>query len=293
MLVIGRAINDIFKAGKSELWTRSRDKKFHLADADFDHSNSLLRLLVYINDANGASASFGDLATNKHRTEPKQAGEGRPESCHIICSIQENNTNNNTYVALVEDSALFRSYYIQMYLNSLLRKFARSDKEKFMYPDPSGAMESGKPKMARFQSRFNVIGHISPILKEAVEQGQLLQLELVTENKKQIGLGELPQLNAIRKTVTLKAFDSSESAASQYIKSALRIGKQASYEQLRIRFKDDRGKGHTADFDTETGALLTEGFVKSETLHAKEIALEAQSSPHFSPWMCPPRDCAL
>lgn len=278
MQAIAALIGRLHADRQTVRWDRSNTHKTYLRDFSFDEQKGIMWLLLCSADAHAPGASFMHLETDDQRDEEKRDGEGRPETSHLLIRSTETNAGSSQYLALFEESSRFPRIAVERYLNFLLRQTAKSYKDEYLYPAPSGErLADGKPKMIRFQNSVTVSGHLSNDFKADIKAGTLRGVSLVTSDTTNFGFGETKRLTPVEKQIKLKVSGSWNENSAQLIADALAIGKTNKLEKARIVFATADKVAHTAMIDTENGNVLNDGYIKKVRLNANEIMLPEAS----------------
>jgi hypothetical protein len=122
------------------------------------------------------------------------------------------------------------------------------------------------------------MGHLSDDFAADLAAGGLTGITLETSQDQRIGFGEGRRLVPVRKQIRMKVKGSWRDGAQEIIRDARRLGRANNYEAARIAFKSADGSSHTAILDTETGAVMNDGYIKRVRLSAREVFLPEAST---------------
>jgi hypothetical protein len=103
-------------------WDRKKDKVTYIRDIKADLDNKWICLLLYFADKNGMGASFTDIVNHKQEDIVLEGDKARPESAHIIISLELLNETGISYLAIIEDSSKLNRRHIEAYFNHLFKE---------------------------------------------------------------------------------------------------------------------------------------------------------------------------
>ena len=195
-------------------------------------------MLIGFADPNVADPTFNDRPKKKRRVVPKVGDEGLEHSAHIVW-YYETQTNNGPCAFYLEGATGLSSTAVVKFINTLLRDFIKRYPAHFITVDPTGAHDaSGTPKRIGLRPRLDLRGHPSAEFIRDLKDGEISELELITESKSANvwdanGYAVEDHRGVLLKPTTLKHVP----AAKAFIDGVLSTGAKHDYEKSRVVFK--------------------------------------------------------
>lgn len=243
-------------------------------------------LLVKISDTTAPNAYYSDPAKGTSRIVKKRDGEGRGFAAHVIISLEEVAGRPNTYLTLLEkNQGLHRSHVIRL-LQAVLRGQYKEDDNPFQCPDVSGARgKDGQPKMIKFRPMLEFTGHPSETLLAELATGVLKGITILHSHPQQTVSGH-PWLEQSEDLLRFKATSTKPiKNIWNEMKSFFAKQSTAGYEKARVRFKKPDKTTETIEFNTATGNVLDDRYVKSRLISDIKPPMDDGSDaivPHFA-----------
>lgn len=255
--------------------SRDGERKLRLAQVAPDPDHQMLWLLLYSTNRSGSEAAYAHMETDAHRTAGKQEGEGRAEAAHVLISTAAEADAPTRYIALFEECPSISRARLEGFLKVLFRLARKHHPDQFTRPAPSGETKrDGKPVMVSYRNRVSLLGHMSEVLVEQIESGKVHGITLETERMEKHAFGEEGYIVPVRASLKLKIEREGRRLDWPMLKSALSIGKKKEYDQARIVFSStDDKQPHTAILDTESGEVLSDGYVKRRSIAFAETGV--------------------
>ena len=148
---------------------------------------------------------------------------------------------------------------IQRVLNRLLFIASKKDKNLFLAPDPSGAVDSkGEPKQIFIRPHIELLGDPSDQFIHDVENGSLSNVEMVKISAVTPWDGN-GYLNMDRETLRLMPTQS-VGAFRQVYDTICSVGKKRDFSQAKVVFTTSSKMQRSVTIDTSTGALAFENY---------------------------------
>lgn len=258
-------------SGDSAQRSASGHRKIRIADMTaIEPDTRFVTLLLHINDINAPDAMFCDIDTDDHRSEAKKPNEGRPETVHLMIDCE---SSNNIYMGLLEVGDRLNRGQVERYLNRLLRKIRKNNKDAFTYNHPDGAIINGKPHRASVKPRIELNGHLSEEFLEEIKKGKLSGISLVSWSEKHIGTGETKLIKPIHSELRLSPVTSWQDDKVGCITDAMKMAKKREYAAVKVMFKSEDGSPHTCEIDAQTGSARNDGFIKRSRINRRDLML--------------------
>lgn len=245
-------------------------KEVYLADIKYDSEIYCWKLLVNMTDTTLADEVHREIGGNDdtRKVNAKKNGVGTDFSSHII--IKPDLEANGSWLALYEQSPALPVRLVSIYLNKLLKRIAKENKDDFETDHPKNTVDTkGGVKKINTYCHCHFNGHISNQFEDDLNGGSLKSLTLITSNIDSVVVGYDTQNHKSIKKVQLPIkIDKVEILnAGGNFKLMDRIrnndAKDMNMESIKISFKDDGDISHTAEIDTNTGKLIgSENYVK-------------------------------
>jgi hypothetical protein len=195
-------------------------------------------MLIGFADPNAADPTFNDRPKKKRRVVPKIGDEGLEHSAHVVW-YYGTQSNNMPCAFYLEGATGLSSTAIVRFVNTLLRVFSKQYPAHFTTPDPTGALDaSGSPKRIGLRPRLELRGHPSAEFIRDLKDGEISELELITESKfnhvwDSNGYAVEDHRGVLLKPTTLKHVP----AARAFIDGVLNGAVKSNYEKSRVVFK--------------------------------------------------------
>jgi hypothetical protein len=224
-------------------------------------------MFLRIADMTAPDAYFSNPTAGTSRVARKRKGEGRGFGAHLLVSLEEEPGRPHTYLTLLEKNHGLHRSHVERLLQAVLRGQYKEDDEPFSCPDPSGARDKeGKPKMVTFRPMLDFTGHPSETLLEELGAGVLKGISIVHAHHKQEVDGR-PWLEASEDILRFKA-KSAKPIKNIWneMKAFFAQKAGAGYERARVKFQKADKTKETVEFDTATGNIVDERYVKKRLI---------------------------
>lgn len=266
-----KKIEAIREANNVNMIRGSEDNKteVYLADIKYDSEICCWKLLVNITDTTLADEVHREVGGNDdtRKVNAKKNGVGTDFSSHII--IKSDPEANGSWLALYEQSPALSVRLVSSYLNELLKRIAKENKDDFETDHPKNTVDTkGGVKKINTYCHCHFNGHISKQFEDDLNSGSFKSLSLITSNIDSVVGYDAQNHKSIKEVQLPIKIDKVEiSKAGSNCNFMTRImdndAKAMNMESIKISFKDDGDISHTAEIDTNTGKLIdSENYVK-------------------------------
>ena len=215
-----------------------------------------LAMLFCLGDREKAEPGFTHIRTGKVRIARRQEDELGGLSVHAVVSLNPTSSNGHLYRMVYEDVSGFGRTLLQDFLRREFKIISDDNELRFV-------REGGRELKTR--PMVELAGHQSDMLRNSIEQGRLLHLELVSYKEVDLGIDETKYLKSARRDLSFSVSRSLPASESMtLIERVKEYGRKNGYRDLRVRWKDpDLTKPLSANVETarkDAGEAL---FVKS------------------------------
>ncbi|MFM0013724.1 hypothetical protein [Paraburkholderia sediminicola] len=239
---------------------------------DFDVVDGVYRILINKCDRQLADPRFSDPVNASWRTAAREGNEGLDFSSHIL--IRPSTDPLGLGLSLVENATGLSIIFIQRFLNALLRDVEALCPEAFEFPHPDGSVDArGQPKKYRSRFFFAFDGHPSDALVEALEEGSINGIELITASNRQGALDTHGYVREVRKTLAIKLGDQINPGSRVDTIKAFFQSRSGAYETARISFVDPDGLSRSVKVTT------TDFTVEAESIFVKRAVIDGFTAP--------------
>ena len=109
-----------------------------------------------------------------------------------------------------------------------------------------------------------ISGHASDKLKDSIQQGRLLHIELINYKEKNLGFDEAKFISSVRRDMSLSIAKAlPQGNALKFLEKVKEYAKKNDYEAMRVRWREPQAaKAHTAKVDTARSDAGEALFVK-------------------------------
>lgn len=277
-------------AEKKAIHAINNDTAFlEIAEIHVNEKQDYALLLLRISDTMAPDAYFSNPAAGTSRVVRKKKGEGRGFGAHLIISLNEEAERPDTYLALLEKNQGLHRSHVQRLLQAVLRGQYKEGNEPFTCPDASGARDrEGLPKMITFRPMLEFTGHPSETLLAELESGVLKGISIVHSHQKQ-ALSGRPWLEASEDILRFKATGTKPiKNLWKEIKAFFSDNANDGYERARVKFQKADKTNETVEFDTASGNILDDKYVKTRLIKDISPLMDDSSDTiveHFSALM--------
>jgi hypothetical protein len=237
-----------------------------IADIRVNEEVKYAIMLLRISDMTAPDACFSNPTAGTSRVARKRKGEGRGYGAHLLVSLEEEAGRPHTYLTLLERNHGLHRSHVQRLIQAVLRGQYKEDDEPFSCPDPSGARVKGEPKMVTFRPMLEFTGHPSETLLEELGAGILKGISIVHSHHKQ----EVDGRPWLEPSEDILRFKAKSTNLIKHIWSDMQAffeqNANAGYERARVKFQKADKTKETVEFDTATGNILDERYVKSRLI---------------------------
>jgi hypothetical protein len=233
---LARALAFLSKHDKAEVTKTSTRQAVYITEIDLYADRC--EMLIGFADPNAADPTFNDRSKKKRRVVPKVGDEGLEHSAHIVWYF-ETSTNNKPCAFYLEGATGLSSTAIVRFINTLLREFSKLYPSHFTALDPTGAHNTdGTAKKISLRPRLELRGHPSAEFIRDLKDGEISELELITESKSakvwdSHGYAVEDHRGVLLKPSPVKHVP----AAKAFIDGVLSAGTKQDYEKSRVAFK--------------------------------------------------------
>jgi hypothetical protein len=204
----------------------------------------------------------------------KEEPEGNGHAAHVVVSLKEEAGQPNSYLTIIEQMPTVSVARIQSTLNSAIRDLCKEAGKdgRFRYTKPGG----GK-KEAPYVPHIILGGHPSEQFQADVEEGRINGLQLMKPVEK-TPLGQSNYLHIEQYSARISVSkDIPKGARWKTLLGGAQM-KKDEFPQARLYIQPERdGPSFHVDFETDTGTVISEAYVKSRRVGGFEQLLENSS----------------
>jgi hypothetical protein len=288
---LARAIKKIFDADHAEYIQKNTLQSTYITDMRVHQD--YCEMLIGFADTVAADPTLNDRPARKRRVVTKTGGEGLEHSAHVLWHY-ENKTNNGACHFYLEGAVGLRSASVVRFLNRLLRAYAAVN-TTFHVPDPEGTTDaSGKYKRISTRPRIDLLGHPSQEFIKDLKRGELSEVELYTESKRNTMWDSNGYAVEDRRTVLIKPnLQKVVPKAKRLLDGVFTSKVKQDFEYARVRFKTDTGVPRSVRIFSENYNLVNDDtYVRKERVSGFGGKLPNAFDAIYSPIMKTMKDMA-
>lgn len=260
-------IKKMFEKNPSQIekWFRNDNRKLYIRDMELNEKEAVF-LLCYA-DGLVPNISITNLDTNEQREEKLQKREAKPLTSHLIIQLTPYSGNPYRFKGILEEASNINREQIQMYFNFLLRKLAKGNSD-FEMDYSNGERDSqGRIKKRKFKNLFEVQGYLSKDFYQAVANGKLINISLISD-KVQLNYADNLVVRPVSRSVIIRPVaDKWGDRIRDYIDSSRKMARDNNYDVVKISFRSSDKISHTVGVEAETGNVLGNGFIRRERIN--------------------------
>lgn len=193
-----------------------------------------MAFLFSLGDRSKADPGFTDFETGAVRVAKPRAGEAGGLSVHAVASLEPTKPKGQLYRFLYEDVTGFGRAFIQDFLRSQFKII--SDEQGLSF-EREGKREIKTRPMVR------LTGHASDQLKNSLEGGRLLNIELVEYIEDDLGLDESKFFKSVRRNLNVSVSKNLPHGEElEFVERVKAWAKGQGYETMRVRWKEPENK---------------------------------------------------
>jgi hypothetical protein len=201
-------------------------------------------LLFCLGDRDKADPGFTNFLTGKVRIPKRDQDEAGGLSVHAVIALNPTQNGGHLYRMVYEDVPGFGRSLIQGFLRSEFKTIADDQALTFK--------REGSKEGLKTRPMVEISGHASDRLKDSIQQGRLLHIELINYKEENLGFDEAKFISSVRRDMSLsiaKALPQGE--ALTFLERVKEYAKKNNYEAMRVRWREPQtAKAHTAKVDT-------------------------------------------
>lgn len=219
------------QAGESVKLLNNKSAAIRIIDMKLDPDKKVAILLIQYADTNISDPAFSNLETGILRVEPKLEGEGVAVSAHLVISLESSQSNDSSYLALLEDVPGIGKTKIEPFLTSEFKNVS-------IY-----SFENEENRVKPCYPVANMDGFMAQTLRDDLAEGSLQHIELVKPSPRGGDLDEPGFAREISRNIQIKP--SKPYVGDEALGIINRIKEKAKnkgYLDMRIRFKKPQGK---------------------------------------------------
>lgn len=254
---LARALAYLFKNDRAEVTKQSTRQAVYITEIDL--YSDRCEMLIGFADPNAADPTFNDRPAKKRRVVPKVGDEGLEHSSHIVW-YYEDQARNKPCAFYLEGATGLSSTAIVRFVNKLIREFCKLYPQHFTILDPTGAHDAdGTPKRIRLRPSLELRGHPSAEFIRDLNDGEITELELITESKAADvwdanGYAVEDYRGVLLKPSTLKHVPK----AKKFIDGVLSSAVKHDYEKSRVVFKTEGNVRKNVTFYSKNYQLVND-----------------------------------
>lgn len=233
-----------------------------ISKAKHYREEQVLILLVQYANKNVTDPSFQKLETGELRTEPKLEGEGVAVSAHVAISLVPNDDIGITHRLLLEEITGLGRSRVGPFFHS---EFKASCDGLFDFLDRT---DNGRRK--NYHPDSEILGTPSKDLLSEIEEGVVLQgIELVKLTPEDKDFDEEGFYTETSRHI--KIVPERDSPAIEIINRIRGKARELGYDDLKIRYKRQKGKQKTSTLGATKGDLADALIIRDELIRSDEI----------------------
>lgn len=253
---LARALEHLFLNDQAAVTKQSTRQAIYITNIDL--YSDRCEMLIGFADPNAADPTFNDRPAKKRRIVPKVGDEGLEHSAHVLWHYQDQ-TNNKPCAFFLEGATGLSSTAIVGFVNKLIRQFCKLHPDHFTTLDPTGAQVKGVPKRIALRPRLELRGHPSVEFIRDLKNGEISELELITESK----AAEVWDANGYaiedRRGVVIKPTTIKHAPpAKQFIDGVLSAAVKKDYEKSRVVFTTEGNIRKNVTFYSQNYQLVND-----------------------------------
>jgi hypothetical protein len=215
-------------------------------------------MLFHLGDRDKADPGFTHFGTGKVRIPLKEEDEAGGLSVHAVISLQPTQPNGFLYRMLYEDVPGFGRTLLQAFLRAEFRKIC-DDHELTWKRDR---------RDLKTRPMVELHGHASDQLRDSLEEGRLLNVELVSYVEQDFGFDEGRYIASARRQFNLSVSKGLPEGEGLALVEKLKLwARNEGFKSMRVRWKDPTAsKPYSAKVDTARQDAGDAVFVKAAEL---------------------------
>lgn len=263
---LARALQHLFLNEQADVTKQGTRQATYITEIDL--YSDRCEMLIGFADPNAADPTFNDRQAKKRRVVPKVGDEGLEHSAHIVWHYQHQ-ANNKACAFFLEGATGLSSTAIVRFVNKLIREFCKLYPNHFTTLDPTGAQVQGIPKRIALRPRLELRGHPSAEFIRDLQNGEISELELITESKfaeawDANGYAVEDHRGVVIKPTTLKHVP----PAKKFIDGVLSAAVKKDYEKSRVVFKTEGNIRKNITFYSQNYQLVNDlKYVKKSRIN--------------------------
>lgn len=257
------AISKLKLIGESVV--KKKTELTEIVDWTWDSTTKVLKILINRADKNVSDVTFRNFTTRVARKGGKTKDDGIEWSAHVIMAP---GSNPQTVTMLLTLGAGVTAIRIINLLNLLVREIKSQGQHSrlFEFPLPSGEKElnSKKRKTYTVRYRFEYAAQQSTFLKDALNNGQFIGMELIAHEYSNFDTGGNLQIR--KQSLSISPVGSKKISATRIIsavKSYIDGNQLHVYDDLKIRYSTAAGDPRVTSLKIND---LEAPFTRKETI---------------------------
>jgi hypothetical protein len=220
------------------------------------NGNPAVALLFSLGDRDKADPGFTNFITGKVRIPKRGQDEADGLSVHAVIALKPTQRGGHLYRMVYEDVPGFGRSLIQGFLRSEFKIIADDQGLTFK--------REGSKDDLKTRPMVEISGHASDKLKDSIQQGRLLHIELINYKEKNLGFDEAKFISSVRRDMSLSIAKAlPQGNALKFLERVKEYAKKNDYEAMRVRWREPQtAKALTAKVDTARSDAGEALFVK-------------------------------
>lgn len=240
--------------------TRDGHETWHIAQIDFNATETKAIILVNRSDRLGANQAVSDPVANQFIVNPKQGNQGNASSAHMAILLKP--VKPHTYLTVLEEATGISTKDIETLFAQVLREASLLSNTFFHVNDPSN--DPALARTARY--RFTLVGHPSDDFKAELAAGKMQGILLSDIQGQDEFFDEDGYTVEKKKTIELKMRDAKHPVWDA-LTSVCKKADESHFASVRVKFTDSQDYPRTVEVDARTMRLVNEQrFVKKARL---------------------------
>ncbi len=242
---------------------QKQTKKMKIRDIQ-NVDDEYLCLLVSVGDKNVPDVSYESFPSGDIRTIEKEEDEGAVVTGHIL--IKKARETNISHLMLVEMVPGLNISKVEAYF-------------RYLFKENSNKTYSNDGEHISYRPIFEVLGHQSSTIREAITNNTLQDIELVGHEPIDNDFDEHGYIQEQRKQAMFVVKRGIETdTADSFFEGLRNQFRDGNYEQMFVRIKTRNGQIKQTEVDIESEDMLSQAFICNEFVNDFDEPLESTSA---------------
>ena len=220
-------------------------KKIGIEKTDFK-DNKYLCLLIKLGDKNIPNPVFENFLTEERRDITKKENEGNLVSAHIVIK-SDRNKERDSHIMLIEQVPGLSISMLQLYFRYLFN-------DELYHKSHEGNT---------YRCLFDIIGYKGTTIENALEDGELKDIEFIHHESQFIGFDEANTIKKIKTKITITLND--VNAKNSMFNKLISHYKKHPTDRMFVKIKSN-DQTQTSEVDIENPDILSQYLIKNEVI---------------------------